>query len=118
VLVDPSFEAPGELDRMARAIGTIARRWSEGVQIHWYPIKARAAADGFLAVAAEAAPAGTMVAEITLFDELFPSRLNGCGLILVNLPYGVAEILAAGLAWVQPVLARAGGGWRLSPLGR
>jgi 23S rRNA (adenine2030-N6)-methyltransferase len=118
VLVDPSFEAPGELDRVARAVGTIARRWPEGVQIHWYPIKDRRSIDAFLAEAARSAPAGTMLAELTLFDDLFPARLNGSGLILANLPYGVAEALAAALAWVQPVLARAGGGWRLAPLAR
>lgn len=117
VLVDPSFEAAGELERVARAVGTIARRWPAGVQIHWYPIKERRTVDAFLALAAEDAPAGTLVAEVTLFDELFPSRLNGCGLILVNLPLGVAETLSAALAWVQPVLARAGGRWHLVPLG-
>jgi 23S rRNA (adenine2030-N6)-methyltransferase len=118
VLVDPPFEVPGEFGRMARAVGATARRWPEGVQIHWYPVKDRGTVDGFLAAAAEGAPAGTLVAELTLFDALFPSRLNGCGLILVNLPYGVAEALSAALAWVQPVLARAGGGWTLRALGR
>lgn len=118
VLVDPPFETPGDLGRVARAVDAIARRWPEGVQIHWFPIKDRPPVDDFLAELAAVAPAGTMLAELTLYDALFPARLNGCGLILVNLPYGVAEALEVALAWVQPLLARAGGGWRLRPLGR
>lgn len=114
LLLDPSFEQPDELARLARGIATAQRRWPEGVIAAWYPIKDRPPVDAMLAALPPLPRA--RVAELTVFDTLFPARLNGSGLVLVNLPWGVEEALREALAWLQPRLARQGGAWRLEPL--
>jgi 23S rRNA (adenine2030-N6)-methyltransferase len=111
VLVDPSFEAPGEFARLARTVDLVGRRWPEGTGLHWYPIKDRAEVDAFLATAAGTAP-DCMVVELTVFDDPYPARLNGCGMLIVRPPYGLEGPLAEALAWLQPRLARRGGQWR------
>ena len=115
LLIDPPFEVQGEQLRMAQAIGAAHRRWPEGIIAAWYPIKDRPPVDAMLAALPSLPRAWT--AELTLFDSLFPARLNGSGLILANLPWGVEEQLREALAWLQPRLARQGGSWRLDPLG-
>ncbi|MGO1074530.1 23S rRNA (adenine(2030)-N(6))-methyltransferase RlmJ [Inquilinus sp. CA228] len=114
LLLDPSFEQPDELARLARGIATAHRRWPEGVIAAWYPIKDRPPVDAMLAALPPLPHA--RAAELTVFDTLFPARLNGSGLVLVNLPWGVEEALREALAWLQPKLARQGGTWRLEPL--
>ncbi len=121
VLVDPPFEKPGEFDRLARAAGTALRRWPEGAQILWYPIKDPAAVAAFARRAATAVAAAgpvreAVILELTLFATVFPSRLNGCGLLLVNPPFGTVPVLEAACRWLQPLLARDGGGVELRPL--
>ncbi|MBW8729378.1 MAG: 23S rRNA (adenine(2030)-N(6))-methyltransferase RlmJ [Inquilinus limosus] len=114
LLLDPSFEQPDELARLARGIATAHRRWPEGVIAAWYPIKDRPPVDAMLAALPALPRAWT--AELTVFDTLFPARLNGSGLVLANLPWGVEDALRDALAWLQPRLARQGGGWRLERL--
>lgn len=114
LLLDPSYERADELARLARGIATAHRRWPEGVIAGWYPIKDRPPVDTMLAALPPLPRA--WVAELTVFDTLFPARLNGSGLVLVNLPWGVEEALREALAWLQPRLARQGGKWRLEPL--
>lgn len=114
LLLDPPFEQPDELERMARGIGTAHRRWPEGIIAAWYPVKDRPPVDAMLAALPPLPRA--WVAELTVFDSLFPARLNGSGLVLANLPWGVEAALREALAWLQPHLARQGGGWRLDPL--
>jgi 23S rRNA (adenine2030-N6)-methyltransferase len=114
LLLDPPYEQPDELARLARGIATAHRRWPEGVIAGWYPIKDRPPVDVMLTALPPLPRA--WVAELTVFDTLFPARLNGSGLILANLPWGVEEPLREALAWLQPRLARQGGAWRLEPL--
>ncbi len=114
LLLDPSFEQPDELARLARGIATAHRRWPEGVIAAWYPIKDRPPVDAMLAALPALPRAWT--AELTVFDTLFPARLNGSGLVLANLPWGVEDALRDALAWLQPRLARQGGNWRLERL--
>jgi 23S rRNA (adenine2030-N6)-methyltransferase len=115
LLLDPSFEEPDELARLARGIATAHRRWPEGVIAAWYPIKDRPPVDAMLAGLPSLPRAWAL--ELTVFGGAYPARLNGSGLVLVNLPWGVETPLREALAWLQPRLARHGGGWRLEPLG-
>ena len=39
VLVDPPYEEPGELERLAREMAKALRKWPTGIFAGWYPIK-------------------------------------------------------------------------------
>ncbi len=39
VLIDPPFEAPGELDRLPEDLARAHRKWATGIYLLWYPVK-------------------------------------------------------------------------------
>jgi 23S rRNA (adenine2030-N6)-methyltransferase len=105
VLVDPPFERPGELHRLADAFSDGLERFRTGTYLLWYPIKDVKPVARFHRAIAECAARCKI--ERPLAVELFvraprhPDKLNGTGMIVANPPYtlesdlaGVLEVLA------------------------
>lgn len=99
VLLDPPFEAPGEFERLAATLAAVNRRARGLVLAAWYPVKGRAAARAFHAALAGSGMRDILAAELHLREPTDAARLNGCGLAVVNPPFGFAaaarDILAA-----------------------
>jgi len=99
VLIDPPFEAPGEFDRVLAALQTGSRRFANAVYAAWYPIKHRSPVRAFHDAVRGAGLRDVICAELWLREPTDPARLNGCGLLVRNPPYGfeaaAAEILAS-----------------------
>ena len=99
VLIDPPYEATDEASRVAGAIRAAHARMPGATLLAWYPIKHRAPVR---ALHADVTAPDAIAVEIWLREPLDPARLNGCGLLIVNPPYGFAAelppILAALLA--------------------
>ena len=104
VLIDPPYEATDEATRVVRAIRTAHERMPGATVLAWYPLKHRAPAR---ALHAEVTVADAVAAELWLREPLDPARLNGCGLVVVNPPYGFADELPPILA---ALLSRLGNG--------
>ena len=89
VLIDPPYEDPQEFDatgRRPRRSGM--RRFGTGVFAAWYPIKHRAPVRGFLRPAAgQLVMRDIVAAELWLREPVDPTRLNGCGMLVINPPY-------------------------------
>jgi 23S rRNA (adenine2030-N6)-methyltransferase len=88
VLVDPPYESPDEFDRAAAALATIALRMAGAVVLVWYPIKGRAASRAFLDGLRDGGLRDLVAAEFLLRAPEDFARLNGCGLLLRNPPFG------------------------------
>lgn len=115
VFMDPPFEQPGEYERLTAAIIEASRRARGLVQAAWYPIKGRAPARAFLTALAESGVPDILAAELHLREPLDAARLNGCGLIVVNAPYGFEAAAPAILGALSEALSReAGAGWALT----
>lgn len=101
VLVDPPFESRDEFERLARGVKLMARKWTGGSLAVWYPIKDRAAVDGFEKAAVESGFPDVLVAELHTdrFDAEGP--LAACGMLVANPPY----TLEGDLATLLPELA-------------
>lgn len=101
VLMDPPFERPGEFDRILAGVAVVASRFRP-VQMAWYPIKHRAPVRSFHAALRASGLRDLLAAELWLRDPTDAQRLNGCGLILADAPFGfeaaARDILAALLA--------------------
>jgi 23S rRNA (adenine2030-N6)-methyltransferase len=95
VLIDPPFEQPGEFDRLAEAFRLLHRRFRAGVVAAWYPIKHRAPVRAFADALREAGLRDILAAELWLREPTDPARLNGCGVMVMNPPYGFAAEAAA-----------------------
>ncbi|WP_426956686.1 23S rRNA (adenine(2030)-N(6))-methyltransferase RlmJ [Muricoccus radiodurans] len=102
VLMDPPFEAEGEFDRLVAGIALVSRRFRGAVQAVWYPIKHRAPVRAFHEAVRASGVRGVVAPALWLREPTDPTRLNGCGLAVVNPPFGfeetAREILAALLA--------------------
>ncbi len=99
VLVDPPFEQEGEFERMAAGVALVSGRFRAAVQACWYPIKHRAPVRAFHTALRETGVRDIQAAELWLREPTDPTRLNGCGLVVVNAPWKFeaegGEILAA-----------------------
>jgi 23S rRNA (adenine2030-N6)-methyltransferase len=106
VLVDPPFEQPQELSRLAQGLAAAHRKWTTGCYLLWYPIKEAAE------VAAFARKLSRLDIAKTLRIELFPEisaddkGLRGSGLIAVNPPWRLYEELEMLLPALGRILSR------------
>ena len=110
VLVDPPFEEAGEFDRMIQGLVKAHKRWPSGLYAFWYPIKDRRAVNAFRSDLKE-----TGIARITdiVFEVRPPSsepRLDGCGVTVVNLPYGLDREVGIILSALRSVLSEGSSG--------
>lgn len=88
VLIDPPFEDPLEFDRLAAGLATGHRRFRNGTFLAWYPIKHRGPVRAFHTAVRQSGVRDVMAAELCLREPLDPEQLNGCGLLLINPPFG------------------------------
>jgi 23S rRNA (adenine2030-N6)-methyltransferase len=88
ILIDPPFEDPHEFTDVAAGLVRGYERFRTGVFATWYPIKHRAPMRGFFAQLLESGMRDIVAAELCLREPLDPARLNGCGMLLINPPFG------------------------------
>ncbi len=102
ILIDPPYEDPDEFARLAAGLRAGTAKFATGVFAAWYPIKHRAPVRAFFAAMQESGIRDILAAELWLREPLDPTRLNGCGMLVINPPYRfedeVPPILAALLA--------------------
>lgn len=108
VLLDPPFEDPQEFSRLAHALAAAQARFRSGVFAAWYPVKHRAPVRGFHTMLQQSGIPDMVAAELLLREPVDPTRLNGCGLVVVNPPFPFEQaapgILAALLDRLRPSL--------------
>ncbi|MCX7685129.1 MAG: 23S rRNA (adenine(2030)-N(6))-methyltransferase RlmJ [Acetobacteraceae bacterium] len=106
VLIDPPFEQPGEFARIAGAFRLLRRRFRAAVAAAWYPLKHRAPLREFEESLREAGLTDIVAAELTLREPTDPARLNGCGMVVMNPPFGFGGEAQAILDALLPRLAQ------------
>lgn len=105
VLVDPPFERSDEYEAVSEFALQGLARFASGIFALWYPVKNLHAADAFrrrLAVRLNR-PA------LDLRLSVGPPRdgtMRGCGLVVINPPYGFETAMKTALAWLAPRLAQ------------
>lgn len=110
VLIDPPYEVVGELadavPRLARAVA----KWPTGIYALWYPIKDPRETETVCDALAEAVGREVLRLELFVQPPADRTRLNGCGLAVINPPWTLAEEARVLLAALAPRLARDGEG--------
>ncbi len=106
VLIDPPFEQEGEFDRMSQAIATLRHRFRAAVIAGWYPIKHRAPVRAFHMALRDQQVPDCLACELTLREPTDPTRLNGCGLLVANAPFGFEDQARAILPALLAALSR------------
>ncbi len=88
ILIDPPFEQPDEFTTLAKNLGTAYDKFKSGCYVVWYPVKHRAPVRNFFEVLKLTPIRDVIAAEFCLREPVSPARLNGCGLLIINPPYG------------------------------
>ena len=110
VLIDPPFEQEGDYIRLANALDTARSKWASGTYLLWYPIKGRPEPDALAKRIRRLNIPKVMRIEVVVSPLSDPSRLNGCGLIVLNPPWKLEDELSALLPVLAALLGRAGKG--------
>lgn len=105
VLVDPPFEEDGEFERMAAGLERAYRRWPGGTYAFWYPVKDRHAVNAFRDALRRTGIADILDIVFEIRQASPEPRLDGCGMVVVNPPYVLADEMAALLPALRDVLA-------------
>lgn len=92
VLIDPSFEAKDEFERLSEAFSAAFAKWPTGIYVIWYPAKSRRATDALAQLVARLAAAAKPQAkclrlEFSAAPQLDGAGLTSTGLLMVNPPY-------------------------------
>lgn len=109
VLIDPPFEETGELERLVQGLGAATRRFATGTFLLWYPIKDPGPIRRFERALVELALPKLMRIELMIRAPRNPEQLNGCGLVVLNPPYRLAEQLGTLLPYLAQALAQESG---------
>jgi 23S rRNA (adenine2030-N6)-methyltransferase len=88
VLLDPPFERDDEFSQLTAALKLGHERFPSGVFLAWYPIKTRAPVRDFLEGLKFTRLRDVINVEFLRRPATDAARLNGCGLLIVNPPYG------------------------------
>jgi 23S rRNA (adenine2030-N6)-methyltransferase len=113
--VDSSFDRPGEFERLKQGLVTGHDRWATGTFALWYPLMEPPVMHAF-----ERSIIGTGIRKILKLElSVLPARwtatLRGCGMLIINPPFGLNEEARPLLAWLWRVLSQDGeGGYTVS----
>ncbi|HEX4986544.1 MAG TPA: 23S rRNA (adenine(2030)-N(6))-methyltransferase RlmJ [Burkholderiales bacterium] len=110
VFIDSSFDRAREFDRLTEGLAEGHRRFATGVYALWYPLMEPTAMRAF-----ERGLAGTGIRrmlqlEMSVLPEHWTDGMRGCGMVVVNPPFGFEAQARTMLGWLHPRLAVDGAG--------
>lgn len=109
VLMDPAFDQPGEFKRVTGALRDAHRRFATGVLAFWYPLMEPAAMRAFEADVEACGVPRVLQLELQVHAHGAGGGLRGCGLLVVNPPFGFEAEAREIAKWLLPVLGEARG---------
>lgn len=110
VLIDPPFESADEWAKIVQAVRDGLARLPGGTFAVWYPLTARARVDSFyreLLALSDLPPCLTV--ELLIGGEEAGLKLWGCGVLVINPPWGLDRSLDRMARWLGPVMAQGAG---------
>lgn len=94
VLIDPPYEAQeAEYRTIESALKAALLRWPTGIYAVWYPVKQRSQVQPFLRWLTRSSAKRVLRAELLLYPDDSPLRLNGSGMVILNAPWQLDEVL-------------------------
>lgn len=103
VLIDPPYESADEFEQIIHGLQQALIRWATGIYAIWYPIKNRADTNKFINQLKQLTN-NVLVEEFMIYPDDVPTRLNGCGMAIVNPPWQLDQAMVSLTAWLTTVL--------------
>jgi 23S rRNA (adenine2030-N6)-methyltransferase len=115
VLIDPPYEAQEAEYRMIEAaLKAALQRWPSGIYAIWYPIKLRSQVQPFLRWLQHCGARRVLRAELLVHPDDSPLRLNGSGMVILNAPWNLDQVLREPLQAMARLLSQERAAeWRL-----
>lgn len=93
VLIDPPFEDREEFAKLASQIRKAVKKWNNGTYVIWFPIKKHLPVEKFYEEITAINAPKTLLVECWVADKDADKSLNGAGVIIINTPYQLDEIM-------------------------
>jgi 23S rRNA (adenine2030-N6)-methyltransferase len=106
IFIDSSFDRAREFGRLADGLAEAHGRFATGIYALWYPLMEPLAMRAFERQIAATGIRKILQLEISVRPEGHGEGMRGCGLLVVNPPFGFEEEARSMLAWLQPLLSR------------
>jgi 23S rRNA (adenine2030-N6)-methyltransferase len=107
VLIDPPYEAQeAEYRLVEKALKEALQRWPTGIYAVWYPIKLRSQVQPFLRWLPRSGARRVLRAELLVHPDDSPLRLNGSGVVILNAPWKLDEVLREPLRAMARLLSQ------------
>jgi 23S rRNA (adenine2030-N6)-methyltransferase len=117
VLIDSSFDRAREFERLVEALQAAHARWATGIYALWFPLMEPASMQAFERHLVASGMRRILWLDLRLTAGYEAGKLGGCGMVVVNPPYGFAQDAASMLDWLRRALApRNGGSWHCRTL--
>jgi 23S rRNA (adenine2030-N6)-methyltransferase len=110
VFIDSSFDRAQEFKRMTDGFVEGHRKFATGVYALWYPLMDAIAMNAFERRVAATGIRKILQLELAVRDMGVTGSVRGCGMLVVNPPFGFESAARKILAWLWPVLAQDGEG--------
>jgi 23S rRNA (adenine2030-N6)-methyltransferase len=104
-LIDSSFDRAGEFERLTQALVLAHRRFATGVYALWYPLMEPPVMHQFERDVIATGVRKIMQAELSVFGSKWRASLRGCGMLVINPPFGFEAQARSILDWLFPVLS-------------
>lgn len=122
VLIDPPYERAEEYRLVADSLPEGLKRFATGTYLLWYPRLPGDAAAPMLKRLAGRLPAATLQLELALGPPGDRPGMDGCGMVVVNPPWGLEASMREALPWLAAHLGRRGArsaiAWLVAPQAR
>jgi 23S rRNA (adenine2030-N6)-methyltransferase len=106
VFIDSSFDRAQELKRLTQGCVEAYKKFATGVCALWYPLMEPAVMQAFERRVAATGIRKILQLEISVHPREWTLTLRGCGLLVINPPFGFEDTARAILRWLWPVLSR------------
>jgi len=107
VLIDPPYEAQeAEYRVIEQALKAALLRWPTGMYAVWYPIKLRSQVQPFLRWVQHSGARRALRAELLVRPDDSPLRLNGSGMVILNAPWKLDDVLREPLRAMSRLLSQ------------
>ena len=103
-------ESREDFERARHAAAEALRRFHTGVVAIWYPIKDERDTSAWQAALAAELDCGLLAAELSLYPRDSRVALNGSGMLVLNPPYQLAEVMEVWLPQLYACLDLGHGG--------
>lgn len=105
VFIDPPFEEKNEFERMVRALREGLNKFPQGIFMLWYPLKNELHVQSFYDMLSELGVPSVIKTEFYFYRTVEEGRLNGSGMVFVNLPWGMRDKIEQVFAELNGILA-------------